>query len=179
MSKGSRVYRANSWLRRAEESPLSAEDRFVDDRFIALWVAFNALYGQADAYLARDTWAGELKDIRDFLTQACSVNGAERRLVRALEGLADDVQTVRESPFLYSEYWQDGFTDQLSHTLESIAPTTPRSRKELVQLLKDVFERIYVLRNQIFHGSAKYGSGANRDTMEPAFRILLRRKPCL
>jgi hypothetical protein len=39
-----RCYRARSWMRRASD-PGSAMD--LDGRFIFLWIAFNALYGQA------------------------------------------------------------------------------------------------------------------------------------
>jgi len=37
-----RVWRAISWMERAEQA---AE---VEDQFISLWIAFNALYGRVD-----------------------------------------------------------------------------------------------------------------------------------
>ena len=80
-------------------------------------------------------------------------------------------------PFLYTEYWKEGYTDTLA---DRINKETGRGSKRvgpwhaepLAGYLGRVFERIYVLRNQIFHGGAKYGSGANRGSVEPAVAVL-------
>ena len=169
------MYRADSWIRHAEKDPLDD-----DDRFIALWIAFNALYGQADSYLMESTKPSEMQDVRTFVARACQIKGSERRFLRGLEAVGDDVRILCESPFLYIEYWGSGFTDALEGRLQSLSGrAAPRNRKALVQFLGDLFERIYVLRNQILHGSATYGSGANRGTLEPALRVLRELVPLL
>lgn len=57
-----RLYRAESWIERAT-SGCRPED--FDARFIYLWIAFNALYGQAK-YKEEDR-QGEEASIHEFL----------------------------------------------------------------------------------------------------------------
>lgn len=84
---------------------------------------------------------------------------------------------LMESPFLYVEYWRGGYTDTLQgrinkETDRASKRIAPWNAKPLAAYVGRVFERVYVLRNQIVHGSAKYGSGANRGSVEPAVSVL-------
>src|SRR5436305_807303 len=64
-----RCYRAQSWTKRATEG-VPASD--LDGRFIFLWIAFNALYGQAKCRF--DDTRSEFEDIRKFLALVSRLN---------------------------------------------------------------------------------------------------------
>ena len=48
-----------------------------------------------------------------------------------------------------------------------------------VQLLRDLFERLYILRNQLFHGQATWSSKTNRSSLEPATVLLSQILPAI
>ena len=78
-------YRARSWIQRATD-PRSPMD--LDGRFIFLWIAFNALYGQAKYRLRGPGRGPEERDIETFLglVVAAGPGGASRPGASHLEG---------------------------------------------------------------------------------------------
>jgi hypothetical protein len=149
-----RSYRARSWLRAAGDADS------LDARFIFLWVAFNSLYGQRRAH----DWL----DVEAFLRKV--LHSDAERVRKDLLDLHDEGIALLGLEFLSFGYWGSGFTDLVAETITGHilqaefdwAAETPH--KSLVP----IFERLYVLRNQVFHGSAKFGSSKNRDSLRPA-----------
>lgn len=45
--------------------------------------------------------------------------------------------------------------------------------KDAPQVLSILFERLYVLRNQIMHGGATWNSSANREQLKSACKLLM------
>ena len=167
----SRLYRAESWLKRARDS-----SDHLDGQFIFYWIALNALYGQ------RGSEAGpphDRDDLHAFLGRlaACGQSAAVS-LMETLAHLKPDAALLLESEFLYEDYWITGYTDSLAAKIDR---ATRRLRswpdRELSRDLIDLFDRLAILRNQIVHGSSKDGSGANRASVEPAVRILTQMVP--
>lgn len=155
-----RVHRALSWLNRAE---LETSDQ--DARFIFLWISFNAAY------------ANELRDRQSFTERKLFVTFLSR-LIEADKNqllykmvwaefsgpvrLMIDNQYVFQ-PFwdhhngqLAEEEWRDAF--RRSHDSAKRALESMDTRK----LLAVMFDRLYVLRNQILHGGATWNSAVNR-----------------
>jgi hypothetical protein len=138
----------------------------LDMRFISLWIAFNALYGQRRAH--------DWPDIETFLERLLK-SDADRVREDLLDMHAESIALLGLE-FLYFEYWASGFTDDMAETITrnvlqaefNWAERTPE--KSLLSL----FERLYILRNQVFHGSAKYGSSKNRDSIRPSVTLLER-----
>jgi hypothetical protein len=77
------------------------------------------------------------------------------------------------SRYLFDRYWIDGFskvrgeiTDKARSAEEGLAAG------KVDAYLIALFRRIRVLRNQIFHGCSTQRDSLNRDTLEPAVRVL-------
>lgn len=162
----SRLYRAESWMKRARESA-----DHLDGQFIFYWIALNALYGQRGSESGPPRDRG---DLHTFLGRIASSGGDTVVLVmEALATLKSESELVLGSEFLYEEYWNAGHTDTLSATIDR---ATKRLRfwpnRDFARDLINLFDRLATLRNQIVHGSSKDGSGANRASVEPAVRIL-------
>ena len=153
-----RLVRTDSWLDRATEARNSTD---LDGRFIFYWIAFNSLYWQRDG---RD-----IEDWKTFLTRIAQL--AEDQLTASLDDLKEQTGCLVESEFLYEEYWEVGFTDNLTDQISRESKNNRRS-PSLSGYLHNLFSRLYLLRNQVFHGSSKDGSGANRGTIEPAVAVL-------
>lgn len=153
-----RSYRARSWLRAA------SEPNSDDARFIFLWIAFNSLYGQRRAHdwLDVDTFLGKV--LRDDT----------ERVRKDLQDLHDEGISLLGLEFLYYQYWGWGFTDLVGETITKhiIEAELNWDAKAPEKSLAPIFERLYVLRNQVFHGSAKFKSSKNRDSLRPAIQLL-------
>jgi hypothetical protein len=180
-----RLYRASSWLRRA--SSLAATD--LDGRFIFLWIALNALFGQARYRPDGGDPAGEWGDLEQFLRRLGQLDESRGRIPTAMRPLREPVIQLLSLPFLHRSYWVDGHTDGLDTRLQQdcrrAGVAWERGRPETC--LREIFRRLYVLRNQIFHGASTDRSSANRDSLEgavpvlaalvPVFRSLMRDEP--
>jgi hypothetical protein len=69
-----RCFRAESWIKKAG----NVSETDIDGRFIFLWIAFNALYGQPK-YLRREPGCemygrDEETDLKKFLDVICLLN---------------------------------------------------------------------------------------------------------
>jgi hypothetical protein len=82
--------------------------------------------------------------------------------------------TLLESPFLHKDYWDKGYTDGLATQLRRERTTAERAwaAGTAEQCLALIFSRLYLLRNQLFHGAAKSESSANRESLNPAVAFL-------
>ena len=163
-----RVHRAMSWLKQAQQSDTE------DMRFMCLWVAFNAAYARD---LQVRTGGGDLVGTRDFLLKMC------RFQPEVLTHLVWDIypQGIRQllenryvfqafwdhhNGMLSEEAWQGSFKKAKRKGLEAL------KNKDTADILMMVYERIYTLRNQIFHGGATFGSKVNRLQLKSALGIL-------
>lgn len=169
-NRQSRLYRARSWLQRGAAA---RRGESIDSRFIFYWIAFNALYGQAE-YLTENP-QGEEERIHDFLGKMVRLDSNREHIRTALGRFDPELRALLVSEFLWKDYWVNGFTRALSDTIRR-APDDVRAVQAGVAsvgwLIRRVFDRLYVLRIQIFHGCSKDGSSANRDSLEPAVAVL-------
>ena len=160
-----RVWRALSWLERAQG--LEAND--YEGRFISAWIAFNAMYGRLDS--DRHPW-GDREAWGAFLAQIWRLDhvGQIRRVLgkRQLQ-----VLKLIENKYLSSKFWQKG---------ESAAPAVKRGLRDamkrfgtpnMLPVLRVLFERLYTMRVQVFHGASTKGSSLNRRTLQGSAGILL------
>ena len=157
-----RAWRALSWLERAE---LATDP---DTSFIFHWIAFNAIYGrlEEDGVAARDhaTWQGFLADIVKADQQG--------RIAAFLRECQIDVMDLVDNRYLFKPFWL-GLPDADNR----LAQQRRRILRELqvggtTAILQELFERLYVLRSQIFHGAATAESKLNRDAVGRGARVL-------
>ena len=167
---GLRVHRSLSWIGRAE----AAEDD--DARFIFLWIAFNAAY--ADEQEFQGPAPGERAAFADFFEKMVRLD-TERRIYNELwEGFAGPIRVLMQNRYVLNPFWQhhngiEGYEDW-EERFRASAGAFARSFAEqnTARTLSFVFDRLYVLRNQLVHGGATWNSAVNRNQVRDGAAIL-------
>jgi len=160
-----RIWRALSWLERGE----AAGDDDLEGTFVPLWIAFNALYG----HLADDgSTAPDRASWQEFLAGIVRADGTDR-LGRALWDEQLDVLRMIDSRYLFKPFWF-GEQSEADGKLKRARQRAMRGYQSRTSsaVLQELFERVYVLRQQIFHGAATCGSRVNRHTLKMGARVL-------
>lgn len=165
---GTRLHRAISWIARAEQE---ADD--PDARYIFLWIALNAAY-------AREMGTGETERsrFREFI-EVVVVLDEPRRLHDALfKQFSGPIRTLIENRFVFEPFWTALRTHDGSGRWEERFTASRKSATEAIvsgetaSVLAIVFDRLYVLRNQLVHGGATWGSSVNREQVRDGVAIL-------
>ena len=165
-----RIHRAISWLGRAEQE---LDDH--DAAFVFYWIAFNAAYAQ-DILPTQDS--GERDRLREYFSKLVQLD-TDRRIFDAVwDRFPDSVRVLLDNKFVFQPFWNyhngvDGYWDwetrfQSSRNLVSSA----LGRSDTETILSILFDRLYVLRNQLIHGGATWDSSVNRDQVRSGSRIL-------
>lgn len=166
---GLRVHRALSWLGRAEE-----EGGDQDVQFILLWIGFNAAY----AGDLREELSGERKNFRNFFEALVSLDHSHRIYSVVWQRFSQEIRILLDNQFVFSPFWsfqngQPGYEDwesRLAHAKKIAAQAI--MAKDTVRILMIVFDRLYVLRNQMVHGGATWNSSVNRAQVRDGVSIL-------
>ena len=160
-----RIYRALSWGQAAE-----LEDR-LDEKVMKLWISFNALYGSG---------FNEFSDVSNFLESVIKVD-KDKKLKKRLMDNPNTIKNFISIPELYDEYWknEDDSRNERVTRVNKLIEREKEKYKEFIEsqddadkLLYDLFRLVYLLRNQMFHGSSSYASGANENSKEKCKEIL-------
>ncbi len=161
-----RLHRALSWLEEAER----ASEK--EPRFIYRWIAFNTLYGQSREGLPVGQFAdnGERQDYIDFLHRMARLDRVG--ILASLKPIQHFVRRMVGFQYLYSGYWrqQPDWQQALLRDQNSVLPFL--SNGQLDRLLPLVFDRLYTLRLQLFHGAATFGSRVNRVSLNMADLVM-------
>ena len=167
---GLRVHRAISWLGRAEK-----ERADQDIRFILLWVAFNAAYAQDVSGGDHPAGREAFKVFFDLLVRL----DAEKRIYNTVWGrFPNEIRVLLENKFVFAPFWHHqnglpGYEDWSSGLVASQkAIAKAMAQQDTARLLSIVFDRLYVLRNQIVHGGATWNSSVNRRQLTDGAAVL-------
>lgn len=168
-----RVHRSLSWLRRAEEE--------LDDgdvRFILLWIGFNAAYA-GDVSLALGNETQRERDLfMRFFTTLVSFDRKHRIYNLVWERFSQEIRVLLENHYVFAPFWHHhnglpgnaDWRDKLER--EHIAIGAALRRLDTATILSILFGRLYVLRNQLVHGGATWGSSANRAQVRDGTALL-------
>lgn len=165
-----RTYRAISWLEQAEQA---REAKDPDLTFTMYWIAFNAAYAkdlsrirsEKDAFSAFFNHLLNLDDRRGVIADA----------VRSHR--PDPIDGLVKNQFLFRPFWKHA-NGRLSRAkwerkfAESNQVLGDRTEGNTALILKTLFDRLYMLRNQVVHGGATCGSSLNRDSVRDGARIM-------
>ena len=164
-----RVHRAISWLGRAERE---AED--ADLRFILLWIGFNSAYA-ADVNTEVDDERGAFRAYFETLVRL----DTDQRIYNAVWWhFSNEIRIILTNKFVFAPFWKhhngvEGYgnwQERLAASQRSIA--TAMANQETSTILSIVFDRLYVLRNQLVHGGATWNSRVNRDQVRDGAAVM-------
>lgn len=163
-----RIHRALSWLIRSER-----ETEDLDTRFILQWIALNAAY--AREFGREETERDRVRLFFDALVKLDSQRCLHRALFQQFSG---PVRTLIDNKFTFEPFWTAMRThDSSGRWEESFANGKKAAFAAVMQgdtskVLGIVFDRLYVLRNQLVHGGATWDSQLNRSQIGDGVAIL-------
>ena len=167
---GLRVHRSISWIGRAEAA---GDD---DARFIFLWIAFNAAYAGEQEF--RGPPPGARANFEDFFAKMVRLD-AERRIHHQIwKNFSGPIQILMRNKYVFNPFWRhyngvEGY-ENWERRLKASAGRFSRAVRDqdTARTLNFVFDRLYVLRNQLVHGGATWNSNVNRDQVRDGALIL-------
>ncbi len=171
---GLRVRRATSWLSRAE-AEMRDEPGDPDAAFLFLWITFNALYAEDTDRFHNASDPGAA---RRFFVKVCRLD-RDRVVYDAIwSRFSGPIRLLLDNPYVYKRYWMDrnkpggGSGWQARFAARKERTHRARARQDTYAILCELFERLYVLRNQLVHGGATWNSKANRDQVKDGQAIM-------
>ncbi len=168
---GLRAHRTISWIGRAEAC---GEDD--DARFIFLWIAFNAAYADEREFQAAAP--GERAAFSDYFERLVTLDGDKRIYEAIWQRFSGPVRMLLKNRHIFNPFWQhhngiDGFDDwEKRFEAASRAVAQAFQSGDTARVLSFVFDRLYVLRNQLVHGGSTWNSGVNRAQVRDGAAIL-------
>ncbi len=181
-----RIRRSLAWLERSRQE--STEDM---DRFVFLWIAFNAAYGNEAAlrdFVERDVEderGSESYRFRTFLRNIVEKD-ADGNLERIVwEEFSGPIRILLGNPYVFRPFWRsvwnperDGDWRRSFEDSKKVAGSA-LARRDIFTVLSVVFDRLYTLRNQIFHGGATWPGGFGKDQIRDGSRIMASLVPAI
>lgn len=169
-----RVHRSLSWLRRAQ-----AESKDLDVRFILLWIGFNAAYaGDIEASATSPAPEGERGLFQAFFSTLVRFDSRHRVYDMVWERFSQEIRLLLSNRYVYHPFWQHqngvpGYDDWAEKLERSKSAINHALREhDTVRILSILFDRLYVLRNQLVHGGATWNSDVNRDQVRDGASLL-------
>jgi hypothetical protein len=172
-----RIHRAISWLDRSEKE--SDDD---DARFIFLWISFNSAYSLQDE-LFRNTHPKERAEFGAFIDQLVRLDEARKLYDTVWRNFPGPIRALFDNQYLFAPFWHfqngyKGFEDwATSFAAAKRKSTRALAKQDTILVLSMIFDRLYVLRNQLLHGAATWNSGVNREQVRDGVAILGRLIP--
>lgn len=166
-----RVHRAISWLTRAER-----EDQDEDVRFILLWISFNAAYA---GDMARAQEGSTQRDqLQDFFRTLVGFDGTHRLYDAVWQRFSQEIRLLLDNRYVFAPFWNHhnglpGHADW-AEKLERSRHAVGHALREhdTARILSILFDRLYVLRNQLVHGGATWHSEVNRAQVKDGAALL-------
>ena len=164
-----RMRRALSWVQRAEK-----EKDDYDSAFIFYWIAFNAVYAtnrrQDPDTIERSTFSEYFDSVLGLDRDGTIYDAIYQRFSGPVRVLLDNQYVFQ--PFwdhhsgLGYDNWEHQFSERRKEALKALLD------RDTHFVLNAVFDRLYVLRNQLVHGGATWNGSVNRDQVRDGARIM-------
>ena len=164
-----RIHRALSWLQRAE----MCEDD-PDAKFIFLWIAFNAAYGQEH----ENFYNSETELFSRFIHRLVELDRDKALYELLWKQFSSHIRILLDNQFVFQPFWdyqkekideaqwQRQFRNERGFINAALASES--SEKVLCIILR----RLYTLRNQLVHGGATWNGSVNRPQLNDAVAIM-------
>ena len=169
-SLGLRVHRAISWLGRAER-----ERDDLDAAFIFYWIGFNAAYADE-----RPVWSdsSERSRFEDFFALIVRLDQGSRIYKAIWDRFSSSIRIFFDNRYVFQPFWNHLNAVPGAENWEELFERSRRrlhrglADRDTAMILSGLFARLYVLRNQIFHGGATWNGSVNRDQLRDGRAIL-------
>ena len=169
-----RVHRALSWLRRADK-----EHEDLDVCFILLWIGFNAAYaGDLDRALDGAGASNERARFDDFFAALVRMDRDNRIYGVIWNRFSQEIRLLLDNKFVFAPFWKHhageigGGGWEITFEAAKRAANRALAERNTPVVLSILFDRLYVLRNQLVHGGATWDSKANRDQVRDGAALL-------
>lgn len=165
-----RIHRMISWIGRAERE---ADDPAA--AFIFLWIGFNA--GYSDGADLDGEKLSERDRFRDFFGRLLDCD-ADHLLYRAVwKEEARPIRTFIDNRYVFAPFWTfhhgRGAPDwEARFEAAQVAFDAALHDGDTAVVLSFLFDRLYMLRNQLMHGGATWGSSVNRAQLDSGATLL-------
>jgi Apea-like HEPN len=167
---GLRIHRSLSWLQRSE---YAKGDH--DSAFLFLWISFNAAYSQEIPKFNDYTERGIFIE---FLDKILSLDSSGLIYGAIWQKFSGPIRLIMDNQFVYQAFWQhhngvEGYEDWENRFQRSKSRFNEAIvKKDTLTVLSTLFDRLYVLRNQLVHGGATWNSKINRSQVKDGAEIL-------
>lgn len=169
-SLGLRLHRSLSWIERAEKE---AED--IDAAFIYYWIAFNAAYAKD----IPESYATEERGLFGEYFEKIVLFDANRSIYDAIwMRFPGPIRLLLNNKYVFQPFWKHhnrtlrhgSWENFFMRDQKLIGDALARQNTRVV--LSILFDRLYVLRNQLFHGGSTWNSRVNRRQVRDGANIL-------
>lgn len=161
-----RIHRALSWLQRAEIAK-HCEPRDPDAVFIFHWIAFNAAYAE-DADSLQPQF-GERSAFEAYFRKIINLD-ADNVIYDAIwQKFSGSIRVLLDNRYVFQPFWkhhngEPGYENWESRFQSSkVRVHNALAATDTHTALTALFDRLYVLRNQLIHGGATWNSSVNRN----------------
>ena len=163
-----RVRRSLSWIERAN----SASPADTPTRFLELWIALNALYG-CSRY-EQISVSKEQDDFRHFMSQLKKLDASTHDLLPLMKRVGSaTAKRLVKNKYLWKDFWrEDKAACERKAEAAWVKLGESLDKEDSVTFFLCLFDRLYVLRNQIAHGSTSVTTTKNQDALGPGLHVL-------
>ena len=167
-----RIHRALSWAARGLEAEASEDP---DAACIFFWIAFNAMYARK---MPDYTERREQDDITRFVGMVADLD-TEKSVYAVQWGCWDDAsENLIANQYVYKPFWDhekgvsnnDNWKQRLDDEVKRAAQW--HRIGDGLSALRMLFERLYVLRNQLHHGGSTESSSKNRQQVDAGAAVM-------
>ena len=169
---GLRAHRAISWIRGAERAGADGDE---DTAFIGYWIAFNAAYVQPPQLQQR--WQDK-ELFRAYFERVVRLDAKGVIYEAVWDRFDGPIRTLLDNQFVYQPFWrwrhgEAGYANwRESFARHRREVNRALAKQDTAAVLKTLFDRLYVLRNQLIHGGATWRGGVNRGQVRDGAAIM-------
>ena len=167
-----RMQRAWSWHARSKKV------QFDDEKFIFLWIAFNAAYGTELPDARVNEKILERYRFRDFVREIVKRDNENAIGTTLWTKFSGPVQMLLKNEFVFCPFWnwvqgrQEGKDWESKFNKKNQQVYKALGNNDVSGVLEEVLSRLYVLRNQIFHGGKTFDKSLGQEQVRDGSRIM-------